>query len=321
MLCCDWSACLIHAHVWSMKKEQLSWTYINGIGVVGPLFVLPLHVMSPPSPPPARAERSDWTLRMSSLVGMRRGPSLLTFQEGQTHQANADSLGGVTLPSSAPHPHLLFLSRTPHPLCHPLIHVALNIFTFPDSPAKKKKKHTLTATVRASKWGKCVRRVCDVVFKAPGYTKQAMPVWTDNKKKKNNSYWCGEGVRRDRSFKVRWPPTVAPNWWIILSHEVIVNLSTNASVPLGNTGHFVVAIVVFRTFVSCWFLSQTLKPLLSVPSNKCSNSWWRSPRCGFLFFLHSLYVKSPMSAEDTQEGILPFPAVPGLASSDRTLIF
>lgn len=58
---------------------------------------------TPHDVPHSRADISDRAMRTPSLIGVRGGRRLLTFQEGQTHQANADSLCSVTLPGSA-HP-------------------------------------------------------------------------------------------------------------------------------------------------------------------------------------------------------------------------
>lgn len=61
-----------------------------------------------------------------------------------------------------------FLSSSPPPMSRWIFSHSLTLKTL------------LTATVTVSKWGKCVRCVRDVIFRAPGSARQ--PVWTDNKK-------------------------------------------------------------------------------------------------------------------------------------------
>lgn len=150
-------------------------------------FVLPLHMMSCT----AGSETSlPWTVKGRHIkLGDESGESVMShWTEGRLvpdnlsrwpdASANAGSLCGVALLSApSPSPIPLFLSLTPR--------FSLNIFTFPDS------ENTVNSDSEgASKWGKCVRCMCDV-----GLELQATPTRlrssanVNRQQKKNNACW------------------------------------------------------------------------------------------------------------------------------------
>lgn len=110
--------------------------------------------------------------------------------------ANTGSLCGVTLLGAPSPPNPLFFRLT---LCF-----SLNIFTFPDCG------NTVNSdSERASKWGKCVRCMCDVGLELwATQTTLRSSANVNRQQKKNNACQMGGGVQgRGWSFKVGWPPS------------------------------------------------------------------------------------------------------------------
>lgn len=187
---------------------------------MGVLFVLPLHMMSRAAGPTYQAGR--WERRPSSGWG---GGSETVNLSGRSDTSN-QCWQSVRCHTSRlyPAPSRDSLSSSPPPFTSRWI--------FSHSQTLKT---LLTATARASKWGKCVRHVCDVVFRAGGYAGQTTLVsqCEQTAKKRIMHSDVGGGSRGTAALKLG-----GPHWWIILSYEVIVNLSTNASMSLGNTTPF-----------------------------------------------------------------------------------
>lgn len=98
---------------------------------------------------------SNWATRAERLschIGPRGGWCLLTFQDGQAHQPALAVCVASHFRAPPPPP--------PTPWCFGLTpRFSLNIFTSPDF------ENTVNSNSEsASKWGKCVRSMCDVVF-------------------------------------------------------------------------------------------------------------------------------------------------------------
>lgn len=140
-----------------------------------------------PACEPWKNDISNWATRaekVSSHIQPRGGWCLLTFQDGQTHQ----SVWRRT--SKVPHTH----RYSPPPSLPPFFSLtprfSLNIVTFPDSESTVN-----SDSERASKWGKCVRCMCDVVLSSRQSQSEGarQPMWIDNKKKNNTCPLGGDG--------------------------------------------------------------------------------------------------------------------------------
>lgn len=152
------------ACVSNMKMGSESW--------MGVLFVLPLHMMSRAAGPTYQTKQ--WVRRLS--LGWGGGGSETVNLSGRS-DTSSQCWQSVRCHTSRlyPPPQLLVLQSSPF----------TSRWIFSRSPTLKT---LLTATVRASKWGKCVRRVCDVVFRAAGYAGQITLVsQCEQTAKKNNA--------------------------------------------------------------------------------------------------------------------------------------
>lgn len=144
-------------------KHKKGTKVLNGCKV----FVLPLHVISRPPPHPGRHIRLG-----NENVVSRRGeegsePVNLSGRSDTSSQCWQSAWCHTSQLCPSLLPQLLFLQSYPTPPHHHYRPCRAEYFHVPWLS-----KTLLTATVRASKWGKCVRWVCDVVFKAPGYAEQ-----------------------------------------------------------------------------------------------------------------------------------------------------
>lgn len=116
---------------------------------------------TPHDVPRSRADISGRAMRTPSLIGSGGGSETVNLSGRSDTSSQCWQSVRCHTSRLCPPPSRNSLSSSPPPFTSRWI--------FSRSPTLKT---LLTATVRASKWRKCVRRVCDVVFRAAGYAGQ-----------------------------------------------------------------------------------------------------------------------------------------------------